>query len=49
LPALHGKALALRLQGCSVAEIAAELKVSRRTIERALRLLQDRLARTTSG
>jgi RNA polymerase sigma-70 factor (ECF subfamily) len=47
-PELHGKALALRLQGYSVPEIAGALKVSRRTIERALGLLRQRLARTIS-
>jgi RNA polymerase sigma-70 factor (ECF subfamily) len=49
LPELHSKALALRLQGHSVPEIASGLKVSRRTVERALKLLCDRLARTMSG
>jgi len=48
-PELHGKGLAMRLQGHSVPEIATELKVSRRTVERALKLLRERLARATSG
>jgi RNA polymerase sigma factor (sigma-70 family) len=48
-PELHSKALALRLQGCSVPEIATGLRVSRRTVERALKLLRDRLARSISG
>jgi RNA polymerase sigma-70 factor (ECF subfamily) len=48
-PEMHSKALALRLQGYSVAEIASGLKVSRRTVERALRLLRERLARITGS
>lgn len=48
LPDLHGKVLALRLQGCTQAEIAAELGVSRRTVERAMTLLRQRLRRITS-
>lgn len=43
LPALYGRALDLRLQGYDVTEIAPVLGVSRRTVHRALNLLQRRL------
>jgi RNA polymerase sigma-70 factor (ECF subfamily) len=43
LPPLYCQVLDLRLQGHSAAEIAGQLKVSRRTIYRALELLQERL------
>jgi RNA polymerase sigma factor (sigma-70 family) len=45
LPPLHAQVLDLRLQGCEAAEIAAKLEVSRSTVHRALRLLQQRLMR----
>jgi RNA polymerase sigma-70 factor (ECF subfamily) len=45
LPALTCHVLDLRLQGCSVAEIAVRHGVSRQTVYRLLQLLQHRLAR----
>jgi RNA polymerase sigma-70 factor (ECF subfamily) len=48
LPPLYGNLLELRLRGCSVPEIAQELGVSRRTVQRALKLLQERLVKTAS-
>jgi RNA polymerase sigma-70 factor (ECF subfamily) len=47
LPPLYADLLELRLHGCSTSEIAQELRVSRRTVQRALNLLQQRLARST--
>ena len=43
LPPLYCQILDLRLQGVPVAEIAGQLAVSRRTVYRALTLLQERL------
>jgi RNA polymerase sigma-70 factor (ECF subfamily) len=43
LPPWYARLLDLRLQGCSVAEAADELAVSRQTVYRALALLQHRL------
>jgi RNA polymerase sigma factor (sigma-70 family) len=48
LPELHAQVLDLRLQGFGSTEIATQLKVSRSTVQRALRLLQQRLAREQS-
>lgn len=45
LPPLYSNVLEMRLRGYSAAEIAPELGVSRRTVERALNLLQQRLAK----
>jgi RNA polymerase sigma factor (sigma-70 family) len=45
LPALYCDLLQLRLEGYSASEAAARLGVSRRTVHRALLLLQQRLAR----
>jgi RNA polymerase sigma-70 factor (ECF subfamily) len=45
LPPLYATVLEMRLRGCSAAETAPALGVSRRTVERALDLLQERLAR----
>jgi RNA polymerase sigma-70 factor (ECF subfamily) len=45
LPELYATVLEMRLQGSTAVEIAAALNVSRRTVERALNLLQERLAR----
>jgi RNA polymerase sigma-70 factor (ECF subfamily) len=47
LPSLYCQVLELRLEGHSVAEIAARMKVSRQTIYRALNLLQQRLTRAS--
>lgn len=44
LPPMYCQVLDLRLQGFSAAEIGEQLKVSKRTIYRALELLQERLA-----
>jgi RNA polymerase sigma factor (sigma-70 family) len=43
LPALYCDLLQLRLEGHTVADTAARLGVSRRTVHRGLRLLQERL------
>ena len=43
LPALYTDLLRLRLEGYSVSDVAARLGVSRRTVHRALQLLQQRL------
>jgi RNA polymerase sigma-70 factor (ECF subfamily) len=43
LPPLYGELLQLRLEGYSVTETADRLGVSRRTVHRALNLLQQRL------
>lgn len=48
LPALYGPLLRLRLEGHSVSDTAARLRVSRRTVHRALRLLQQRLIRSAA-
>jgi|SRR5271157_683766 len=48
LPPLYSNMLEMRLRGCSVVEIATHLDVSRRTVERALNLLQQRLAKAAS-
>jgi RNA polymerase sigma factor (sigma-70 family) len=45
LPESHGQVLRMRLEGHSVAEIAANLGVSRQTVYRALHLFQQRLGR----
>jgi RNA polymerase sigma-70 factor (ECF subfamily) len=45
LPALYCDLLQLRLEGYSVTDTAARLNVSRRTVHRGLRLLQERLTR----
>lgn len=47
LPELYGDVLGRRLQGESVADIAAALNVSRQTVYRVLDLLGDRAARQT--
>jgi RNA polymerase sigma factor (sigma-70 family) len=44
LPPLYGDLLRLRLEGHSASDSAARLGVSRRTVHRALQLLQQRLA-----
>jgi RNA polymerase sigma factor (sigma-70 family) len=49
LPALYCDLLQLRLEGYSVADTAARLGVSRRTVHRGLRLLQERLIRMRDG
>jgi RNA polymerase sigma-70 factor (ECF subfamily) len=46
LPDVYGDLLRLRLEGYSVSDTAERLGVSRRTIHRALRLLQQRLTRS---
>jgi RNA polymerase sigma-70 factor (ECF subfamily) len=48
LPPLHCQVLQLRLEGHRVADIAAQLGVSRHTVYRALDLLEERLNRTRS-
>jgi RNA polymerase sigma-70 factor (ECF subfamily) len=48
LPPLYSNLLELRLEGRSASEIAQELGVSRRTVHRALHLLQQRLARSSA-
>jgi RNA polymerase sigma factor (sigma-70 family) len=45
LPELYAQVLERRLQGHAVADIAAELSISRQTVYRALELLQRRLER----
>jgi RNA polymerase sigma-70 factor (ECF subfamily) len=45
LPTLYCDLLQLRLEGHSVSDTAARLGVSRRTVHRGLRLLQERLTR----
>ena len=50
LPPLYGRLLGLRLQGHTATAAAEELGVSRQTVHRALKLLQDRLtAMETAG
>lgn len=49
LPDLYGDILRLRLEGHEVTAIAAQLGVSRRTIQRALNLLQQRLTDAEAG
>jgi RNA polymerase sigma-70 factor (ECF subfamily) len=49
LPALYGHVLERRLQGDGTGEIAAGMGVSRRTVERALKLLAERLKRSAAG
>jgi DNA-directed RNA polymerase specialized sigma24 family protein len=49
LPDLYCHVLERRLEGHAVADIAAELAVSRQTVYRALELLQHRLARLVRG
>jgi predicted transcriptional regulator len=49
LPSLYGDLLESRLRGCTVSEIAQELRVSRRTVQRALNLLQQRLVKAASA
>ena len=49
LPALYCDLLQLRLEGHSVSDAAARLGVSRRTVHRALRLLQQRLTRSAAS
>lgn len=48
LPDLYCHVLERRLQGCAVADIAAELAVSRQTVYRSLELLRRRLERDDS-
>lgn len=45
LPEAYGRILALRLEGHSATEVAAELGVSRQTVHRILMLFQERLDR----
>ena len=45
LPALYCDLLQLRMEGYSVSDTAVRLSVSRRTVHRGLRLLQERLTR----
>jgi RNA polymerase sigma-70 factor (ECF subfamily) len=45
LPDVYCHVLERRLQGCAVADIAAELAVSRQTVYRSLELLRQRLER----
>jgi RNA polymerase sigma-70 factor (ECF subfamily) len=47
LPDMYAQVLELRLQGHAVADIAPRLGVSRRTVQRALNLLQERLMRSS--
>jgi RNA polymerase sigma-70 factor (ECF subfamily) len=49
LPALYCDLLQLRLEGYSVSDAAVRLSVSRRTVQRGLRLLQERLTRMRDG
>ena len=46
LPSLYANVLDLRLQGHDVSSVATQLGLSRRTIHRALNLLQDRLIKS---
>jgi RNA polymerase sigma-70 factor, ECF subfamily len=48
LPPLYRDLLELRLRGFAVSEIAQELSVSRRTVQRALNLLQERLSKAAA-
>lgn len=48
LPPLYGEVLQMRLEGRAVTEIADQLQLSRRTIHRALNLLQQRLLGLTA-
>jgi RNA polymerase sigma factor (sigma-70 family) len=48
LPALYCDLLQLRLEGHSVSDTAVRLGVSRRTVHRALHLLQQRLTRSAA-
>jgi RNA polymerase sigma-70 factor (ECF subfamily) len=43
LPPLYAEILGLRLHGHDVTDVAARLNISRRTVQRALKLLQGRL------
>jgi RNA polymerase sigma factor (sigma-70 family) len=49
LPALYCDLLQMRLEGRSVVDTAAQLGVSRRTVHRALHLLQQRLVRSAAS
>jgi RNA polymerase sigma factor (sigma-70 family) len=49
LPALYCDLLQMRLEGRSVSDTAAQLGVSRRTVHRALNLLQQRLVRSADS
>ena len=49
LPALYADLLQLRLEGNSVADTAARLGISRRTVHRGLQLLQQRLTRSAGS
>jgi RNA polymerase sigma factor (sigma-70 family) len=49
LPALYCDLLQLRLEGHSMSDTAARLGVSRRTVHRGLRLLQERLKRCAAS
>ena len=49
LPTLYCDLLQLRLEGYSVSDTAARLGVSRRTVHRALNLLQQRLIRSAAS
>jgi RNA polymerase sigma-70 factor, ECF subfamily len=49
LPDFYSLVLERRLQGHAVADVAADLSVSRQTVYRALELLQRRLAREASS
>jgi RNA polymerase sigma factor (sigma-70 family) len=49
LPPLHCHVLGLRLEGCGPSEIAHRLGVSRQTVHRVLKLLQERLKCDSSG
>jgi RNA polymerase sigma-70 factor (ECF subfamily) len=48
LPPVYAQVLGLRLQGRNVTDVADELNLSRQTIHRALKLLQDRLTAMTA-
>jgi DNA-directed RNA polymerase specialized sigma24 family protein len=48
LPSLYGDLLRLRLEGHSISDAAATLRVSRRTVHRALQLLQQRLSESAA-
>jgi RNA polymerase sigma-70 factor (ECF subfamily) len=49
LPSLYCDLLQLRLEGYSISDAAERLGVSRRTVHRGLRLLQQRLARSAAN